>query len=150
MISNKSLFIITSILLLISSSGINIVFSNELNYSSNFNLNNPPQIIKSLTYYDKYNDILYIAARDPDNDKICVGVDWDRDQIIDEWSTYRKIQTRWEFNCNGRMGLVYIIAEDEHGLRSEWHDAMHKIKEFNQNPFLSSFFINRFFLTYPF
>lgn len=138
--SNKKLFAITSILILILMFGINIAYSKELNYSSKLNLNNPPQIIKTLTYYDKYNDILYIAAMDPDNDKICVGVDWDRDQNIDEWSNYRRIQTRWEFDCSGKSGLVYIFAEDAHGLRSEWHSAMYKIIGLNQNSLIYKFF----------
>jgi len=87
---------------------------------------------------------------DPDNDKICIGVDWDKDQIIDEWSTYRKIQTRWKFDCNGRTGLVYIFAEDEHGARSEWHDTMHNIKELNQIPKILLWLIERFPFLQPY
>jgi hypothetical protein len=116
------------LLLLLSISGLKIVISNEIENKIIFNQNNPPQIIKPLTYYDKYNDILYVAAMDPDNDKICVGIDWDKDQKIDEWSNYRKIKTRWEFDCNDRTGTVYIIAKDEHGAISEWYDTVHKIK----------------------
>jgi hypothetical protein len=119
------------LLLLISISGINIVLSNEINHLNDLNLNNPPQIIRSLTYYDKFNDILYVTAMDSDNDKICVGIDWDRDQKIDEWSNYRKIKTRWEINCNDRTGTVYILAKDEHGAISEWYDTVHKIKSVN-------------------
>ena len=108
-------------------------------------LNNPPQIIRPLTYYDKYNNILFITAMDPDNDKICVGIDWDRDQIIDEWSSYRKIKTRWEFDCNDKTGTVYILAQDEHGAISEWHDTLHKIKIINHYEILQ-FNIKNFFL----
>jgi len=138
---NINVFIITFFLIFL---GINIVNSNELEYSSKLFINNPPKIIKSLTYYDKYNDILYITAFDPDNDKICVGIDWDRDQKIDEWSTYRRIQTRWEFDCSGKYNTAYIIAEDIHGLQSEWYNVDNIILNLNQNNFLSIFLINNF------
>jgi hypothetical protein len=125
-------FIISIFLILsISISGLNIVLSNEIENKTFINQNNPPKIVRPLTYYDKYNDILYVAAMDPDNDKICVGIDWDKDQKIDEWSNYRKIKTRWEINCNDRTGNVYIIAKDEHGAISEWYDTIHKIKSIN-------------------
>jgi len=135
---NIIVFIITLFLIFL---GINIVNSHELEYSSKLLINNPPKIIKSLTYYDKYNDILYIAALDPDNDKICVGIDWDRDQILDEWSTYRRIQTRWEFDCSGKYNTAYIIAEDIHGLQSEWYNVDSIILNLYQNNFLSLFLI---------
>lgn len=140
MIIRKKLLIILIIFIFVTLSGINIVNSTSLNYNSNIFVNNPPQIVKSLTYYDKYNDILYIAARDPDNDKICIGVDWDRDHIIDEWSTYRRIKTRWEFDCDGRTGIVYYVAEDEHGARSQWYESMHKTKETDINLNFKIFF----------
>lgn len=140
----KKIIIILFIFSLTIVPGTNIVISNKLNYFSDIYLNNPPKIINSLSYYDKYNDILYVAAMDPDSDKICVGIDWDKDKNIDEWSTYRRIQTRWEFDCIGRTGLVYFFAEDEHGARSEWHDIMYKIKDINLNSFLSLFFLNHF------
>jgi len=134
---------IISILILILILGNNIVISHQLDFLSKKHINNPPRIIKSLTYYDKYNDILYITAMDPDNDKICVGVDWDKDQKIDEWSDYRRIQTRWEFKCFGKTGLVYIVAEDNHGLRSEWHDTSHKILNSILNNYLFIYISNK-------
>ena len=131
---NNKIIIISIIILLISILSFNSIKSERIDLKSNHVYNNhPPQIIRSLTYYDKYNDILYIAARDQDNDKICIGIDWNRDHIIDEWSDYRKIMTRWEFDCNGITGIAYYIAEDEHGARSEWHQTMQKSNHINQN-----------------
>jgi hypothetical protein len=139
---NIIVFIITLFLIFV---GSNIVNSHELEYSSKLLINNPPKIIKSLTYYDKYNDILYVTASDPDNDKICVGIDWNRDQIIDEWSTYRRIQTRWEFDCSGRYSRAYIIAEDIHGLQSEWYNIDNVILNLNQNYFFKIFLVKNIF-----
>ncbi len=144
MIIMKKLSILFVIFMFVVLSGFNIVNSKSLNYESNIFLNNPPQIVKSLTYYDKYNDILYVTARDSDNDKICIGIDWDRDHLIDEWSTYRRIKTRWEFDCDGRTGIVYYVAEDEHGARSQWYESMHKTEEIMINQNFKIFF--NFFL----
>ena len=128
-------------MLFITISQINVVYSKEITFQSINFINNPPKIIRSLTYYDKYNDILYIAASDQDNDKICIGVDWNRDHIIDEWSDYRRILTRWEFDCSGKTGIAYYIAEDEHGARSEWYQTMQKSSYIYENlDILSIFF----------
>lgn len=129
----NKIFILYIIIILLVVSSFNNVKSEIISFKSENTFNNPPKIIRSLTYYDKYNDILYIAASDQDNDKICIGVDWNRDHIIDEWSDYRRIMTRWEFDCNGRTGIAYYIAEDEHGARSEWYQTLQKSNYNNQN-----------------
>jgi len=111
--------------------------------------NNPPEapikpignqivfIINPYTYL--------ISAEDPDGDQIKFGLDWNGDDIVDEWSDYgnsgylRSIIHIWFF-----LGLnkVKVKAKDTHGLESPWSEefpvAVVEPDEENSAPFKPS------------
>ncbi len=66
------------------------------------------------------NGFVSIDAIDPDGDKLRVGIDWNRDGNVDEWSFYEFGAIRFSFNASGQSGKANVIAEDIHGARSEW------------------------------
>jgi len=70
--------------------------------------------------YDQIMDDLVVTATDPDGDQVKYGVDWDNDLIVDQWTILVPSGTEERINCGGRTGTVGILAEDEHGTRSDW------------------------------
>ena len=65
-------------------------------------------------------------ATDPDEDKIKYGFDWDNDGIVDERTGYYdsgatvSISHTWS---NEGTYPINVIAEDEHGMESEWSNV---------------------------
>jgi hypothetical protein len=96
--------------------------------------NNPPEII-STDYNTTYNDLI-IVGRDSDDDKIRYGVDWDNDRIeVDYWTSYRVSGEKVFIRCTEAMGRATVLAEDEHGSRSDWISVITKNKCY-KSPFL--------------
>ena len=68
-----------------------------------------------------------VKSTDKDGDKIRYGFDWNNDDIVDEWTEYynsgsRAIVTHiWN---NAGTYTIKVIAEDEHGMKSQWSNAV--------------------------
>ncbi|RLF30389.1 MAG: hypothetical protein DRN07_08675, partial [Thermoplasmata archaeon] len=63
------------------------------------------------------------SSTDPDGDRIKYGFDWNNDDTVDEWtSLYNSGVTASKSHSWSSAGSysIKVIAEDEHGLQSEW------------------------------
>jgi len=95
----------------------------------NFSPNTP------ICSYDSNSDELVITATDPDGDQVRYGISWDNDNIVDQWTDLVDSGTEQRLDCGGREGTVGVIAEDEHGIQSDWVSQKSKNKVI-QSPFL--------------
>jgi len=115
---------------------INSNVKNDNNLLIKFDNNPPgkpetPHIERADPQADYCRNIDYYfetRTSDSDGDKIKYGWDWNGDNIIDEWDdnygnfyVYAEIDTAHEFVNSGTF-TVYVLAEDEHGAKSEWSD----------------------------
>lgn len=90
--------------------------------------NEPPNL--QTCRYDKNSDELIISASDIEGDKIRYGVSWNNDENVDEWTILYGSSVEVRINCNGRTGTVGVIAEDEHGAKSNWVSVKSKAKTY--------------------
>ena len=121
---------------------------------SNLPPNNP------ICSYNKDEDVLVIVATDPDENTLRYGIDWDNDQVVDQWTALLSSGTEQTIDCNDRKGTVGVISEDEYGAQSSWVSVKSKnnvlsrtnlyapiyqwlIQMMKKLPFLQSFFFDR-------
>ena len=102
---------------------------------------------------DKPNDIIILSrplqlkpdeqgsfsfkVTDSNNDDIRLGLDWDEDQIVDDWTVYHssgstvEISHTWE---NEGEFNISVIAEDSYGGESNWSTFSINIRDVNCLP----------------
>lgn len=85
--------------------------------------------------FDPISKKLQLSATDPDEDQIRFGISWNNDYVIDQWTGFGPSGMQQQVYCNGRKGIVHVIAEDEHGAQSNWVSQQSKDEE-NIHPFL--------------
>jgi len=96
--------------------------------------NNPPE--QPSVVYDSVTDYLIIVGSDADGDRVRYGVSWENNGVVDQWTGFVDSGSEARVNCAGREGVVGVIAEDEHGLQSEWFSVQSKAKNM-PGPFFS-------------
>ena len=101
----------------------------------NFNTryNNPPN--RPTCIYQKRNDEVVVCTTDPDGHKVRYGVSWENDKTINEWTAFHNSGKNVKIDCNGRTGIIGVIAEDEYGAQSAWVSAESKTKQYINTPF---------------
>jgi hypothetical protein len=62
---------------------------------------------------------ILVVCQDLDGDRIRVGIDWDIDRTIDEWTPFCSCDIEVCVGCEDKMGAVEVYAEDVHGARSD-------------------------------
>ncbi|MCD6361981.1 MAG: PKD domain-containing protein [Armatimonadetes bacterium] len=108
------------------------------NATLNVRINHPPSRPILLGPSSGYTGISYtftVSSTDPDGDKIRYGFDWNNDGVVDEWSNYYEsgvISTASHSWSSPGSYQIKVIAEDEHGLQSDWSDI--KSMEISQPP----------------
>jgi len=115
-------------------SGFNITLQMILySYDGEFNIcnltQNPPNI--PTCNYEKESDELNVTSMDIEGDRVKYGVSWNNDGNVDQWTELHDSDAEVRINCEGRKGVVGVIAEDEFGAQSEWTSVKVKNKTFN-------------------
>ncbi len=95
--------------------------------------NQPPN--KPTCSYDRSSDELVVTATDPDENQVKYGIDWDKDENVDQWTALVDSGTEQRIDCGGKKGTVGVIAEDEHGAQSEIVSVTAKSKQYISRPF---------------
>lgn len=90
--------------------------------------------------YNKQNDELEVTSTDPDGDQIRYGVSWNNDQNVDKWTEFYNSGEKAKIDCEGRKGVVGVIAEDSTGAQSGWVSVKPRSKPVNVNSILSEIF----------
>ena len=110
------------------------------------NLNSPPT--NPTCSFDGSDNVLIVHSYDPDEDKIRYGISWENNQDIDIWTDYFNSSNNVEIDCSRKNGTVGVIAEDEHGLQSEWISVKSKNKV-TECPILN-WFLEKLIQCFPF
>jgi len=110
--------------------------------------NNPPVIVDA--HYDLTSNYAYCTPEDPDGDQIRVGFDWDSDTgEVNIWTQFHESgveQTMYPVPSGCHQ--YSVIAEDEHGARSDWFEIKSKTKQFNfQSLFID--FLEKYYNWFP-
>ncbi len=108
--------------------------------------NNPPN--EPSVVYKRLDDEIVITATDPDGDFIRYGISWENDEEVDQYTGYVSSGIEQIINCNGRNGIVGVIAEDEYGALSDW--VLVKSKDKVMEYQIKSVFFERFLQLFPF
>jgi len=100
--------------------------------------NKPPSI--PICNYDKKNDQLTVSSNDTNGDQIRYGVSWNNDQIVDKWTELYDSGLLINIDCEGNIGTIGVVAEDENGAQSEWISIKPKVISINITLFLQRLF----------
>ncbi|MEA2054493.1 MAG: Ig-like domain-containing protein [Candidatus Thermoplasmatota archaeon] len=106
--------------------GMNYSGIEEINVT--VNNNRPPSmpIISGVSYgLVDVSYPFYAVSTDPDNDTIRYGFDWNDNGTVDEWTGFyfsgHSAHANYSWNETGNHSIK-VIAEDEHGVQSEWSE----------------------------
>lgn len=97
--------------------------------------NSPPN--KPDCYYNKTNDELVISSIDPDDNQVKYGISWNNNGIVDKWTEFHESGEEVRIDCEGRTGIVKVIAEDQYGAQSDWMQLKSKKQTIDQQTILN-------------
>jgi hypothetical protein len=95
----------------------------------------PPN--KPVCEYIKADNLISMNSTDSDGDKIRFGISWENDGYIDEYTEYIESGTEIFIDCEGKIGTIGVLAEDEYGVQSDWVFVKPKNKLYFNRPFLN-------------
>ena len=149
---NKIVGILICTLLSISFFGyivnVNAQVSNSEKYQIICNtLNNPP-LITDVRYSAFPPAAIIVEWVDFENDAVKIGVSWNNDGNVDEWTDFKSSPGHRAIICEGKNGTVGVVAEDEYGAQSLWFAK--KSKDITKEYAIVSLCFDRLVKYFPF